>query len=119
VEESETRRRYREQGFGASASVSGERPEPLRGEYRAPEVVKLFTKHPPVQEDSRTELDRVAAKTLIVWGAEDRAGALKVGVLMLRRFRDVELHVFNKTGHSVQLERPREFSRLVLDFRCR
>jgi len=38
---------------------------------------------------------------------------------MLRRFRDVELHVFNKTGHSVQLERPTEFSRLVLDFRSR
>jgi 2-hydroxy-6-oxonona-2,4-dienedioate hydrolase/4,5:9,10-diseco-3-hydroxy-5,9,17-trioxoandrosta-1(10),2-diene-4-oate hydrolase len=35
---------------------------------------------------------------------------------MLRQIPDVQMHVFGRCGHWVQLERQREFERLVSDF---
>ena len=39
----------------------------------------------PVTEDLYFDLLKVKAKTLVVWGQDDRAGALDVGLFMLRR----------------------------------
>jgi 4,5:9,10-diseco-3-hydroxy-5,9,17-trioxoandrosta-1(10),2-diene-4-oate hydrolase len=93
--------------------------ELVRERYEAsldPEAVKVFTSSPPAQEDFGPDLEQVRAKVLLIWGQEDRAGALEVGLYMLKRIPDCELHVFNRAGHWVQLERREEFNRLVLDF---
>ncbi len=93
--------------------------ELIEERYRAsvdPEVIEVFTSSPPVQEDFGAELERVTAKTLLIWGHEDRAGALEVALFMLKRIRGSELHVFSGAGHWVQVERRQEFNRLVLDF---
>jgi len=81
-----------------------------------PDALRVFSSSPPVQEDFGSDLERVQAKVLLIWGQEDRAGALEVGLYMLKHIPDCELHVFNRTGHWVQLERQDEFNRLVLDF---
>ncbi len=91
----------------------------VRSRYEAsiePDTMAVFTTAPPVQEDFGSQLESVKAKTLLIWGQEDRAGALEVGLFMLKRLADAELHVFSKVGHWVQVERPQAFNRLVLDF---
>jgi pimeloyl-ACP methyl ester carboxylesterase len=93
--------------------------ETIRERYEAsidPEVVQLMTQSPPANQDLTAELHLVKAPTLIVWGADDRFGALDVGLLMLRRFQNARMHIFNRCGHWAQVEHADEFNRLVLDF---
>lgn len=80
------------------------------------ESMAVFTSTPPIQEDFGSQLEQVKSKTLLIWGQEDRAGALEVGLFMLKRLADAEMHVFGRVGHWVQFERPHEFNRLVLEF---
>lgn len=62
------------------------------------------------------ELHRITAHTLLLWGRDDRTITLDGAQLMLRQIRDVQLHVFGRCGHWVQLERQREFEDLVTGF---
>src|SRR5262249_41694063 len=68
------------------------------------------------QEDLLAELGRIGCPTLLVWGQDDRMGALDVGLLMLRAIPDARMHIFGKTGHWAQVERKAEFEQLVLAF---
>ena len=82
-----------------------------------PELVELFGKQPAgPQDDLYADLPKVKAKTLIVWGQDDRAGALDVGLLMLRRLPDARMHIFSKCGHWAHVEHRDEFDRMVLQF---
>lgn len=82
-----------------------------------PELVELFGKQPAgPQDDLYADLPNLKAKTLIVWGQDDRAGALDVGLLMLRRLPDARMHIFSKCGHWAHVEHRDEFDRLVLQF---
>jgi 4,5:9,10-diseco-3-hydroxy-5,9,17-trioxoandrosta-1(10),2-diene-4-oate hydrolase len=67
-------------------------------------------------ENLLADLPRLKAPTLLVWGQDDRFGALDAGFLMLRAFPDARMHVFGRCGHWAQVERADEFNRLVLDF---
>lgn len=62
------------------------------------------------------EIDRATAKTLIIWGQEDRASPLDHAFTMLRLMPDAELHILPRCGHSAQVERPERFNKLVCDF---
>jgi 4,5:9,10-diseco-3-hydroxy-5,9,17-trioxoandrosta-1(10),2-diene-4-oate hydrolase len=84
-----------------------------------PATVELFTTHPPQREDFSGRLGEVQAPVLLLWGQEDRAGAIDVALQLLRRLPDAELHVFPRCGHWVQVERREEFNHLVLDFFAR
>ncbi len=82
-----------------------------------PVLVELFGRQPAgPQDDLYAELPNLKAKTLIVWGQDDRAGALDVGLLMLRRLPDARMHIFSKCGHWAHVEHRDEFDRLVLQF---
>jgi pimeloyl-ACP methyl ester carboxylesterase len=70
----------------------------------------------PGTEDLYFDLLKVKAKTLIVWGQDDRAGALDVGLFMLRRLPDARMHIFPRCGHWAHVEHREEFNRLVLNF---
>jgi 4,5:9,10-diseco-3-hydroxy-5,9,17-trioxoandrosta-1(10),2-diene-4-oate hydrolase len=61
-------------------------------------------------------LDKITAPTLLLWGRDDRTITLDGAQIMLKQIRNVQLHVFGNCGHWVQLERQREFERLVGDF---
>lgn len=81
-----------------------------------PENVKLFTEHPPTREDLTEDMKRVQSPVLILWGQEDRAGPIDVGLQLLRLLPDAELFAFSRCGHWVQVERQAAFDHLVTDF---
>jgi pimeloyl-ACP methyl ester carboxylesterase len=62
------------------------------------------------------DVHRIACPTLLLWGRDDRTITLEGAQLMLKRIPDVRMHVFGQCGHWVQVERQREFDRLVTDF---
>ena len=81
-----------------------------------PESVALWTNNPPPPEDISADLGKVACKTLLVWGSDDRFSPLDSGLSQLKRFKDADMHIFSKCGHWAQVERAAEFDKLVLDF---
>lgn len=81
-----------------------------------PDILELNGKPVADTEDLYFELPRVKAKTMLVWGQDDRAGALDVGLIMLRRIPDGRLYLFSKCGHWAQVEHREEFNRIVIDF---
>jgi pimeloyl-ACP methyl ester carboxylesterase len=82
-------------------------PEALR-------QAELRMKQP--RHDLYFELEKVAVPTLLIWGINDKGGALEVGLLMLRRFKDARMVIFQNCGHWAQVEKREEFDRVVLDF---
>ncbi|HZR99949.1 MAG TPA: alpha/beta fold hydrolase [Chloroflexota bacterium] len=94
----------------------------LQERYEAsldPEVIRIMRDQPPGREDLADQLHKVACPALIVWGMDDRFGALDIGLLMLRRFQNARMHIFSKCGHWAQVEHADEFNSLVLDFLAR
>jgi 4,5:9,10-diseco-3-hydroxy-5,9,17-trioxoandrosta-1(10),2-diene-4-oate hydrolase len=93
--------------------------ELVRERYEAsidPEAVKINMEPPPARQDLTAELSKVKASTLVIWGMDDRAGALDVGLLMTRFIPDAQMHIFTRCGHWAQVERKDEFNELVLSF---
>lgn len=66
--------------------------------------------------DQTPEFSRVGAKTLLVWGREDRVNPLEIGLMQLRDIPDSRLYVIRNCGHWAQLEHQDEFNRVALDF---
>lgn len=62
------------------------------------------------------DLHKIKSPTLLLWGRDDRTITLDGAQIMLKQIRNVQLHVFGNCGHWVQLERQRDFERLVADF---
>ncbi len=67
-------------------------------------------------QDLYFELERNRIPTLVVWGLDDKGGALEVGLLMTRRFQNARMYIFPRCGHWAQVEHRVAFNRLVLDF---
>jgi pimeloyl-ACP methyl ester carboxylesterase len=66
--------------------------------------------------DQTGEFARIRARTLIVWGREDRVNPLEIGLQLLRDIPDSRLHVFRQCGHWAQVEHQDEFNRIALEF---
>lgn len=66
--------------------------------------------------DQAEDFAQVQARTLIVWGREDRTNPLEIGLQMLRDIPDSRMHIFRNCGHWAQVEHAEEFNRLALDF---
>jgi pimeloyl-ACP methyl ester carboxylesterase len=81
-----------------------------------PETVRVHTLPAPQKQDLSAEFGSVQSPTLVVWGMDDRAGALDVGLLMTRMIPNAQMHIFGKCGHWAQVEHAAEFSELVLGF---
>jgi pimeloyl-ACP methyl ester carboxylesterase len=60
----------------------------------------------------------VRCPTLVVWGRQDRLLPVADAEVLHEMIEGSELVILDDTGHMPQLERPREFNRLVLDFAC-
>jgi pimeloyl-ACP methyl ester carboxylesterase len=65
---------------------------------------------------SENHLSRIAAPTLLVWGAHDGVVPLAVGHRLAALLPDAELVILPSAGHSPMWDRPDEFNRLVTDF---
>jgi len=81
-----------------------------------PEIIKLNSGPPAPKQDLTAEFGKVQCPTLVVWGMDDRAGALDVGLLMTRAIPKAQMHIFNKCGHWAQVEHAEKFNDLVLAF---
>lgn len=91
----------------------------VRERYEAsidPDAVRVHSLPPGERQDLTPELPRVQAPTLVVWGMDDRAGALDVGLLMTRVIPNAQMHIFGRCGHWAQVEHAEEFNALVLSF---
>ncbi|WP_010119589.1 alpha/beta fold hydrolase [Corynebacterium nuruki] len=62
------------------------------------------------------DLDKITADTLLLWGRDDRTITLDGAFAMLKQIRKVQLHVFSRCGHWVQVERKDQFELLVNNF---
>lgn len=63
----------------------------------------------PQNEPVWRDLDRIRARTLVMWGTENRVQGFDNALFMLNRIPDAELHLFSRTGLWVPFERPTEF----------
>lgn len=61
----------------------------------------------------------LAAPTLIVWGRQDAILPASDAERARARLRHAEVAIIEGAGHLLQLERPEEFNRAVIDFLCR
>ena len=64
----------------------------------------------------RDELHKITAKTLIIWGKDDRVNPWEIGIQLMRDVEDARMVLLKNCGHWAQAERPEEFNRLALDF---
>lgn len=68
------------------------------------------------RRDLYSDLDRIAVPSLLVWGHEDKGGALEVGLQMMKKLQNARMHIFQRCGHWAQVEHQVEFEQLVLNF---
>ena len=83
-----------------------------------PETVELFARRQGEipRENLGPDLHKLKAKLLVIWGLDDRFGALDVGLQITRLAADARMHIFSKCGHWAQVEHADAFNRLVGDF---
>ncbi len=61
-------------------------------------------------------LGGVATPTLVVWGRDDRIVPLECGERYAKALASAKLSIVEGAGHLVDLEKPAELARLVVDF---
>lgn len=93
----------------------------LEERYQAsvePETLELYTKRQGRyrKEDLGPDLPKIQAPTLVVWGMEDRFGALDVGLQITRLMPNAQMHIFTRCGHWAQVEHAEDFNRLTAGF---
>ena len=84
-----------------------------------PEHLEARKNSKPGLEDLTAELDQITAKTLVIWGREDRFAPLDHALKFIWHIKDAQAHVFSKCGHWAQYEKSDPFNRMVIDFLSR
>mgnify|MGYP005812700061 CR=1 FL=1 len=62
------------------------------------------------------EICSLPHETLIIHGRDDLVIPLEVSERLVRLIRKSQLHVFGECGHWVQIEKAKEFTKLLADF---
>ncbi len=78
--------------------------------------VKSLATNPKQFTDVGPRLGEITAKTLVIWGRDDRFVPMDIGLRLLWGMPNAELHVFNRCGHWAQWEHADTFNRMVIDF---
>ena len=81
--------------------------------------VKSLQINPKQFSDYSSRLSEIKAKTLVIWGRDDRFVPLDIGMRLIWGIPNAELHVFNQCGHWVQWEHAAAFNSMVGDFLSR
>ena len=66
--------------------------------------------------DSRSQLDRIAASTLLITGNRDAVVPRGCQQQLARGIRKVQWHFVRDSGHATPVDQPEEFNRVVLKF---
>ena len=72
----------------------------------------------PYMHDPRLPalLERVKIPTRVVWGRQDKIVPLECGELYSKAIKGSELVIIDNCGHSPQIEKPAEFTKIALEF---
>ncbi|MDP3658821.1 alpha/beta fold hydrolase [Phenylobacterium sp.] len=70
----------------------------------------------PVVEPVWKDLDQIKARTLVIWGRDNRVQGYDNALFMLSRIPEVEVHIYGATGLWVPWERAAAFNREVIGF---
>ncbi|CAM3149176.1 alpha/beta fold hydrolase [Prescottella defluvii] len=62
------------------------------------------------------EASRIEHETLLLWGREDLVNPYDGGLFAFSQMPNVSLHVMSRCGHWAQVERAKEFNRVVTGF---
>lgn len=62
------------------------------------------------------ELKTIQAKTLVVWGAQDRGSTADKALRVAQSIPGAELHIFDQCAHWVMWDHRDRFNKLVADF---
>lgn len=81
--------------------------------------VKSLQANPRQFPDYGHRLGEIRARTLVVWGRDDRFVPLDVGLRLIWGIADAEMHIFNQCGHWAQWEHAQRFNTLVEEFLAR
>ena len=104
---------------GHAARVTPPTEDPALFERRLTQRATLarFTWHPYWHDPKLAErLRRVAAPTLVLWGAEDRFIPVAHGREFVTRIPDATLRLVPGAGHLPHLEQPELFAAAIADF---
>lgn len=63
-------------------------------------------------------LEAISAKTLVLWGRNDKGGIYENAVAAVARMPRARLVAFDQCGHLPMLEQPERYNRAVDDFLC-
>ncbi len=66
--------------------------------------------------DSRAQLGRIAASTLLITGDRDAVVPRGCQQQLARGIRKVRWHIMSDSGHATPVDQPKEFNRVVLEF---
>lgn len=78
--------------------------------------VKSLEVFPKQFTDYGPRLSEVKARTLVVWGRDDRFVPLDIGLRVIWGIPNAEMHIFNQCGHWAQWEHAESFNALLLSF---
>jgi 2-hydroxy-6-oxonona-2,4-dienedioate hydrolase len=78
--------------------------------------VKSAEINPKQFPDVGHRLGEISAKTLVIWGRDDRFVPLDTAFRLVSGLQNADLQIFSKCGHWVQWEHAEKFNRAVLDF---
>ncbi|WP_082797329.1 alpha/beta fold hydrolase [Neobacillus drentensis] len=66
--------------------------------------------------DITPRIKEIQAKSLVIWGRDDRFVSLDHALKLIWELPDARLHIFAQCGHWAQWEKADEFNRLLADF---
>jgi pimeloyl-ACP methyl ester carboxylesterase len=110
---------YHEAGDGPSLLIHGGAPGAYGWGNFGRNLEELSRTFRTAIVDLWKRLDEILARTLILWGRENRLQPFENAVFMLSRIKHSQLHVFGECGLWVLYERMTEFNTLVRDFLTR
>ncbi|TAH53321.1 MAG: alpha/beta fold hydrolase [Chloroflexota bacterium] len=71
---------------------------------------------PDMLREIRDAAHQVTVPTLIVWGKQDRVVPVQHAFAARKRIPNARLHLFERCGHTPQLEYPAQFNSLIHEF---
>ena len=81
--------------------------------------VKSLQVNPKQFSDYSARLPEIKAKSLVIWGRDDRFVPLDIGLRVIWGIPNAEMHIFNQCGHWAQWEHAETFNQMVKDFLAR
>lgn len=96
--------------------IAGRLNNILEHQHHLENFVRTLAVNPAQFPDTSSRLGEIKAKTLVVWGRNDRFVPLDTGLRLVAGIANSELHIFNQCGHWVQWEYADRFNSLVTDF---